>query len=751
MKLKIIIIISVIAVLACTGVLLFVLLGDNGEQGGTEEPDSSLSQPPSGTGGGDSGGADSPAGEYLDVVFDSDGGSLVTAQKVKYGESAFIPRTPERDGYVFDCWLCNDKEWDFGTKITAATVLKAKWLRLVTVSFDSDGANNTPEPITVTEGKRIEKPKDPEKLGSYFMGWQIGEEIFSFDSSVYESMTLKAKWENTVDLSVYSGAYPLFFEDGKEKPLLSSIASSLDIVFENKASEDASPQLIFADTCLLTLRGSSMELVDLSDHLDKMPDFKEYLDKNPIARLSLLASTDGKEIYSLPLPYEPLTDARLIFLDKDIVERLLDDDSFSPSTESTFNMKKIKSFIPRENISVTVKGEGSERTVNKNLHLAGNILENFAMLANQEGPYQISGGLALGALKDYIDLAYGGYYGEKRSELFLGRNALWDIDELTALLITVYLNREELGLSYTAAALSVKDEGDLVALSGMLYGQRGLSDNEHMYIDENGLLIDARATIGTYKAIEYMRALYECGLVGVGNEESAAEYKNILDSGKTTPILPPLIPLSNGSGYTRMLEINETVSRYSLAISSTGVAEDENKLLRALDALNYLYSKEGQNLFSPELTESDKEKLSAAELTLPELLEGSYGITESFSFYYSCLSDEEKEKLDAVIYGLNTENVLISQGFYQDRELSALPHLHALTESEREQIQALSQITDTYCSSDGLLLRLIKGTAPSEALDDPMLYYTDTLKGERLFKIYKSVFTRMKNYLLNLS
>ena len=52
--------------------------------------------------------------EY-DVTFDSDGGSAVEAQKVKYNEKAVKPADPTKEGYTFKGWFLNDREYDFKT------------------------------------------------------------------------------------------------------------------------------------------------------------------------------------------------------------------------------------------------------------------------------------------------------------------------------------------------------------------------------------------------------------------------------------------------------------------------------------------------------------------------------------------------------------------------------------------------------------------------------------------------------------
>ena len=67
--------------------------------------------------------------EIFQVTFDANGGSEVKAQKVEEGKTATSPSAPVYEGYTFDCWELNGKEFDFSTPITANITLKAKWAK----------------------------------------------------------------------------------------------------------------------------------------------------------------------------------------------------------------------------------------------------------------------------------------------------------------------------------------------------------------------------------------------------------------------------------------------------------------------------------------------------------------------------------------------------------------------------------------------------------------------------------------------
>ena len=67
----------------------------------------------------------------------------------------------------------------------------------VVVTFDSQGGSLV-ENKTVNNGSKVDKPTDPTKEGYNFMGWYTSTDYtneWKFASSIYESMTLYAKWE----------------------------------------------------------------------------------------------------------------------------------------------------------------------------------------------------------------------------------------------------------------------------------------------------------------------------------------------------------------------------------------------------------------------------------------------------------------------------------------------------------------------------------------------------------------------------
>ncbi|MFR5406857.1 MAG: InlB B-repeat-containing protein [Oscillibacter sp.] len=66
------------------------------------------------------------------VTYESNGGSTVPSQTVKYNETANKPADPTRSGYTFAGWYTEEKltnKYDFATPVTGNITLYAKWTR----------------------------------------------------------------------------------------------------------------------------------------------------------------------------------------------------------------------------------------------------------------------------------------------------------------------------------------------------------------------------------------------------------------------------------------------------------------------------------------------------------------------------------------------------------------------------------------------------------------------------------------------
>lgn len=142
------------------------------------------------------GSAPDPTNQEFTVTFDSDGGSEVAEQTVKYNKKATQPKNPTKTGYVFLDWTLNGKVFKFTTKITADITLTATWAKEgnYTVKFDTNGSSDVIADQVVKAGKLVTKPTDPTKDGYVLKEWQLNGKTYDFATKVSQDMILKAVW-----------------------------------------------------------------------------------------------------------------------------------------------------------------------------------------------------------------------------------------------------------------------------------------------------------------------------------------------------------------------------------------------------------------------------------------------------------------------------------------------------------------------------------------------------------------------------
>ena len=86
------------------------------------------------------------------VIFDSNGGSLVDMVTVNEGEVINKPENPTRDGYTFQNWTLDDKEYDFSTPVNSDITLKASWKKKTT-STSSSSSNSSSKSSSSSSSK----------------------------------------------------------------------------------------------------------------------------------------------------------------------------------------------------------------------------------------------------------------------------------------------------------------------------------------------------------------------------------------------------------------------------------------------------------------------------------------------------------------------------------------------------------------------------------------------------------------------
>ncbi len=80
---------------------------------------------------------------YYTVTFDSNGGTSIDSVVVKENEVIIETSIPEKEGYTFEYWELDGKQYDFNTKVTSEITLKAKWQKDETNQTNNEGDNQT--------------------------------------------------------------------------------------------------------------------------------------------------------------------------------------------------------------------------------------------------------------------------------------------------------------------------------------------------------------------------------------------------------------------------------------------------------------------------------------------------------------------------------------------------------------------------------------------------------------------------------
>lgn len=161
------------------------------------------------------------------VTFDSDGGTPIPSQTVFYGNTATRPSAPTKTDYTFRGWYTKDGvEWNFDTqKITDNITLKAVWDHTYTISFDSNGGNESIPSQLVIYGNYAKEPTPPTKDNCEFAGWYNGNQVWDFSTGITTSLELVARWNCTV----------IFDSDG------GSAIDSQTVIYGNCAAEPTAP------------------------------------------------------------------------------------------------------------------------------------------------------------------------------------------------------------------------------------------------------------------------------------------------------------------------------------------------------------------------------------------------------------------------------------------------------------------------------------------------------------------------------
>lgn len=136
------------------------------------------------------------------VNFDSNGGSAVASQSVKYGSKASRPTDPTRAGHTFQGWYTarsGGSKYDFGTAVTGDVTLYAHWsVNSYTLTFDGNGGKPSEASRTVAYGGQYGSLPTATRTGYAFQGWYTardgGTKVSPSTTMGAADTTLYARW-----------------------------------------------------------------------------------------------------------------------------------------------------------------------------------------------------------------------------------------------------------------------------------------------------------------------------------------------------------------------------------------------------------------------------------------------------------------------------------------------------------------------------------------------------------------------------
>ena len=284
--------------------------------------------------------------------------------------------------------------------------------------------------------------------------------------------------------------------------------------------------------------GAAGDAVNLLDHLDVMPNFKAFLEKNPTIKANMIKS--GKIFYT---PYfDGYNDIeRMLIMDTSLTEKILtkganfDTTTTNGGAKPSANVVQSATYKPymgsknykaesikdgKIKVSVSVNGAAKEITLTEtdNIIVQQNTLLNNGCNGKQLAEQFIA----------YLEKAYAGNIGEgktyaKLADIFTSEAAAYTTDDLIALMRVVKANPGLLTGDANAEVETFFPRGeannrvDNIADLLQLWGVQGMdSKKEMLYFTPDGKINDAASNEETYNALSNISAMYDEGLI-LGN------------------------------------------------------------------------------------------------------------------------------------------------------------------------------------------------------------------------------------------
>lgn len=575
-------------------------------------------------------------------------------------------------------------------------------------------------------------------------------------------------------------------------------------------------------------------ILDLKEYLDKMPNFKSFLEKNPIVKASI-ETTSSKDSKKNAIYYAPYFDGfndveKYTLLRADFVEKLLDSDLNSVEWDENSALWTTNKYTKKTDNSYSVSvPESLESTKTKTITKAAT--DNIVDLQNALPQAQRTSKVMVKQFREYLTKKYGTQY-KKLSDIFLGVDASYDADEMVALMRLVKVSPKALtGNDKTEMVVYVPREynnsriADLYRWAGQLWGVRGVeSRSGYLYVGKDGKIHDARGESDITGLLSNLNALYEEGLIAKNYHEKSnygvtnGKYASKLFDGNGVTVDDKvycgfmMYDYSQSQGALNENENSLKVSGYNFRPIINAVAEwkeneyfqfteswrsvktegwcinaaivsDEAKLAKALKVFDYLYSEEGQALYTcgpksegyyteikdgvPQLSEKTLEQFKDKDIGnknytnfFRKFVGGglNVGSVKNYGVEAQCTAANAKYGVDLVSHAMKVGTFKhVKLEFTEDPFYTITPSTFNLTAGDATSVQdlengGLNKINSNSSSKawniwDDYVVYGFGGKTSTENLKSAQGYLdwvNKELQLERLVKIYNEAYEVMK-------
>ncbi|GKX29416.1 hypothetical protein SH1V18_18960 [Vallitalea longa] len=440
-----------------------------------------------------------------------------------------------------------------------------------------------------------------------------------------ESLDLNIALGNNQRTITYQQAVPLTMPDGSIitqgdlKPVWKYIQEQIGVDLKDVAVQDqkavemieVSAATGFTDATVyggdniaeqFMSYGAQGYFVNLKERLNDMPNFSKYLEENPNVAKAITAYDGG--IYHVPYTAEIGSYARIFAGRETWVIELLD--------------RKESLIDESHTLDVHYKGYWDRNETN--------VIDLQNEACNND---KLTRDVALNTLSDYISNTYPDL--EKPSDLYLGKTAEYDIDELVALLRVIELSPNTLSKISTGEVVEdaqispiffrkTKYREDLLRFANYFDGQRVFGSDSYkarFYLDENGEFNFSYAEDEFLKIVDYLKDMYSEGLIysefadlsmkdeirkpmySKDDEEGHKQFgfmtndwiqSTTASNDDIVGMLPPITKIGSNEEFVHYVENTRAIKLGGWAIST---ASDEKQINAALKLFDYMFTEEG--------------------------------------------------------------------------------------------------------------------------------------------------------------